>query len=193
MSDNSQTVIVTGASSGIGLGVAHAYLDRGANVVLNSRNAAKLEAAAQQLARPDQVALVPGDVWLKKTTQQLVDQAIKRFGRLDVLVNTAGAEWPRNFSDVDDREAFYEMDVTAFTSGFLSVDFFLVVPYHSFDGHFILPVPGVQGSDWAKEDEYNITDTHGGIAVGRIQALLVKATGIDLPHIPAANPPTQPD
>ena len=109
MSDHNQTVIVTGASSGIGLGVARAYLDRGANVVLNARNGDKLEAVAQQLGRPERVALVAGDVGARQTTQQLIDRAIERFGRVDVLVNNAGHFYPKPFNQYteDDLDGFF--------------------------------------------------------------------------------------
>ena len=55
---NRQTVIVTGASSGLGLGIAQAYADRGANLVLNGRNEGKLLAAAQGLGDRERIATV---------------------------------------------------------------------------------------------------------------------------------------
>ena len=101
---NTKTVLITGASSGIGLGVAEAYLDVAANVVLNARNEEKLTAVAQNLGRTDQIAVVPGDIGLKETGQRMVDAAVERFGRVDVLVNNAGHFFPKPFTDYTEEE-----------------------------------------------------------------------------------------
>ncbi|MCH7923629.1 MAG: SDR family oxidoreductase [Nitrospinae bacterium] len=101
---NTKTVLITGASSGIGLGVAEAYLDVAANVVLNARNEEKLTAVAQNLGRTDQIAVVPGDIGLKATSQRMVDAAVERFGRVDVLVNNAGHFFPKPFTDYTEEE-----------------------------------------------------------------------------------------
>ena len=61
-----RTVFITGASSGIGFGIAKAFLETGANVVLNARNESKLAAAASELGHPDRIAIVPGDIGLLK-------------------------------------------------------------------------------------------------------------------------------
>ncbi len=63
MTTNLNTVLITGASSGIGLDVARGFLEKGSNVVLNARNSEKLSAAAQALGHENQIALVPGDFW----------------------------------------------------------------------------------------------------------------------------------
>ncbi len=89
--EDSKTILVTGASSGLGLGIAKAYLGQGANVVLNARNEERLTAAAEGLGQPHRTALVVGDIGLKATGERLVDVALERFGRVDVLVNNAGA------------------------------------------------------------------------------------------------------
>lgn len=91
MQDNtSPTVVITGASSGIGLGLAQAYLERGFNVVANARTAERLAAAAKQLGNPARLLGVAGDIGRRETAQQLVDRAVERFGQVDVLVNNAG-------------------------------------------------------------------------------------------------------
>ena len=91
MQDNtSPTVVITGASSGIGLGLAQAYLGRGFNVVANARTAERLAAAAEQLGNPVRLLGVAGDIGRRDTAQQLVERAVERFGQVDVLVNNAG-------------------------------------------------------------------------------------------------------
>lgn len=90
MSDKTKTIVITGASSGIGLDVARGFLETGAQVVLNSRHSEKLDAAAKILGYPDRVALVPGDIGDKDTGEKIVRTAVDRFGGVDVLVNNAG-------------------------------------------------------------------------------------------------------
>jgi NAD(P)-dependent dehydrogenase (short-subunit alcohol dehydrogenase family) len=81
-----KTVIVTGASQGIGAGVANLFLERGYNVVANSRRITQ----KNELQRSDNVALVDGDIALPATAAKLVETAVKRFGSIDALVNNAG-------------------------------------------------------------------------------------------------------
>ncbi|MCZ6513380.1 MAG: SDR family NAD(P)-dependent oxidoreductase [Nitrospinae bacterium] len=90
MSNKTQTVLITGASSGIGLDVAKGFLERGSNVVLNSRHSEKLASAAKVLGGGEKIALVPGDIGNKETGEKIVRTAVERFGSADVLVNNAG-------------------------------------------------------------------------------------------------------
>ncbi|MDX1374227.1 MAG: SDR family oxidoreductase [Burkholderiales bacterium] len=104
MPSDFKTVIVTGASSGIGFDVARAFLAQGANVVLNARDAARLAAAADRLGAPDRVASVEGDIGLRATGEALARAALERFGAIDVLVNNAGSFAPRPFLEVTEQE-----------------------------------------------------------------------------------------
>lgn len=90
MSTNNKTVIVTGASSGIGLALAAAYLQRGYNVVGNARSMERLQAASDKLGNPPNFLLVAGDIALPATAKALFAQAVAAFGKVDVLVNNAG-------------------------------------------------------------------------------------------------------
>ncbi len=120
MSKQIETVLITGASTGIGLAVARAFLDRGSNLVLNSRNSGRLEAAYETLGRPDNVVLVAGDVSDKTVGQRMVEAALERFGRVDVLVNNAGVFSPKPFLEVEeadlDRYLAINLKGTYFTS-----------------------------------------------------------------------------
>jgi NAD(P)-dependent dehydrogenase (short-subunit alcohol dehydrogenase family) len=84
-----QTVIVTGASSGIGLGIAGYFLDRGCNVLMSSFSLDKLEAAYLQLGGGENLAWLAGDVGDKATGIALAAKAIEQFGSIYVLVNDA--------------------------------------------------------------------------------------------------------
>jgi NAD(P)-dependent dehydrogenase (short-subunit alcohol dehydrogenase family) len=97
-----QTVIVTGASSGIGEAVARYFLERGDNVVINSATPEKLEAAYRRLGGGDHLAMAAGDVSNKRTGEQLLAVALEKFGSADVLVNNAGIFENKPFLEVDE-------------------------------------------------------------------------------------------
>ncbi len=120
MSNQNEAVLITGASTGIGRAVARAFLDRGYNLVLNSKDPGRLEAAYEALGRPVNAVLVAGDVSDKTVGQRMVDTALEKFGRVDVLVNNAGVFSPKPFLDVEeaDLDHYYAINLkgTYFTS-----------------------------------------------------------------------------
>lgn len=85
-----KTVIVTGASSGIGFAIAAAYLERGYNVVGNGRTLGRLQEAAAKLGAPANFLLVEGDIAKPATSAELFKRAIAAFGKVDILINNAG-------------------------------------------------------------------------------------------------------
>ena len=86
-----QTAIVTGSSRGLGLAMATALAEAGANVVLAARSADALDTAADGIRKLGVQALaVPVDVANDADLERLVRAAMERFGRIDVLVNNAG-------------------------------------------------------------------------------------------------------
>ena len=103
-----KTAIVTGSSSGIGLGVAKALVERGDNVVLHGRDEAKLKRVAAELGTPHRVAWVAGDLSDLSLGEALVREALDRFGGVDVLVNNAGLFEPKPFLEVtsDDLDLY---------------------------------------------------------------------------------------
>lgn len=104
MNTRSKTAIVTGASSGIGYDVARACLELGWNVVMNGRDAAKLELAAAQLGARSQLALVVGDIGRPGIAEQLAHIARREFGGADVLVNNAGMFGTKSFLEVTEND-----------------------------------------------------------------------------------------
>jgi len=98
------TVVITGASSGIGLGLAQAYLERGFNVVANARTDERLVAAAKQLGNPARFLGVAGDIGQRETARRLIDSAVERFGKVDVLINNAGIFNAKPFVEYTEEE-----------------------------------------------------------------------------------------
>ena len=112
--------VVTGAGSGIGRDVAHALLDYGYSVVLAGRRAETLEATvADSEATPDATLVVPTDVTEERSVDALFDEAIERFGRVDLLFNNAGSfGTPAPFEDYS-REDWRALVDTNLTGAFL--------------------------------------------------------------------------
>ncbi len=105
---STKTVAITGAGSGLGLAVANAFVQQGATVVLNGRHEDKLARAATRLGQPGQLAIVAGDVTRPETAGRIVEAAVGRFGRVDVLVNNAGTFESKPFTDysVEELDSF---------------------------------------------------------------------------------------
>src|SRR5687767_4994687 len=90
-------IILTGASSGIGLALAKALAAEGAQLTLASRREDQLQAAARSL--PGETLIVPTDVTKDDDRQRLLDRAVERFGGLDVLINNAGVSSWAHFTE----------------------------------------------------------------------------------------------
>lgn len=84
-----QVAIVTGASSGIGLGVAEALNDAGVKLVLTARRAERLEEQVSRFGNASAIA-VAGNIVDPALPQQLIDTAMQSFGRCDIVFNGAG-------------------------------------------------------------------------------------------------------
>ena len=86
-----KVAIITGAGTGIGKGIAKAFADQGAQLVLASRKQANLERTADELSGDDgTVLVVPTDVTKEDQITHLFEQTLAKFGRLDILVNNSG-------------------------------------------------------------------------------------------------------
>ncbi|MBR4826323.1 MAG: SDR family oxidoreductase [Bacteroidales bacterium] len=96
-----KVVIVTGASSGIGLASAREFGRLGANVVMAARSYDRLCELAPGVAPADRVLCVRCDVTSESDCRSMVQQAVDRFGRIDILVNNAGISMRAMFKDLD--------------------------------------------------------------------------------------------
>jgi len=91
MSLTGRVALVTGASSGIGAAAAEALAGAGATVAIVARRADRLDSLAARIAERGGSALcLPGDVTDEKVAQGVVTETLRRFGRIDILVNSAG-------------------------------------------------------------------------------------------------------
>ena len=98
-----KTVLITGASTGIGRALALALAREGAQLALMARDAGRLEAAARECAALGTAVLaVPGDVARSADCRASVARTLERFGRLDVLVNNAGQTLWARFDQLTD-------------------------------------------------------------------------------------------
>lgn len=85
-----QTAIVTGAANGIGLAIAQALYDEGANIVITDLDADIIETTAQGFEEGSRVKTFSGDLSIEGNANQLIADTKAAFGRIDILVNNAG-------------------------------------------------------------------------------------------------------
>jgi NAD(P)-dependent dehydrogenase (short-subunit alcohol dehydrogenase family) len=107
-----KTVIITGASQGIGAGLVQAFLSRGHRVVANSRSISK----TSPLPESATLALIEGAVGDPHTAARIADAAVSRFGGINVLVNNAGMYISKPFTDytLDDLRSILSVDIEGF-------------------------------------------------------------------------------
>lgn len=111
MSTERKTVIVTGASQGIGASLVASYRARGYNVVATSRSI--------KPSSDPQIVTVAGDIGDRKTAQRVVAEAVKHFGRVDSLVNNAGVFIGKPFTDYTEED--FNLKISTNLAGFFHV------------------------------------------------------------------------
>jgi len=114
-SKKKQVAIVTGASSGMGLGITQALLRHGYHVVANSRNISK----SRDLKDSSDLILVDGDISKIESAVKVVDAAIKHFNHIDLLVNNVGIYMPKPF--IDYTPADFELMIGTNVAGYFFI------------------------------------------------------------------------
>lgn len=104
-----KVALVTGASRGLGFAAARLLAMEGAQVAINSRNSTTLNAAVEKIIQETGAKIIPlaGDVTSPGIPENLVDQAARQFGGLDILIANAGGPQSGAFESLDDN-AWYE-------------------------------------------------------------------------------------
>ena len=112
MTNEPGTVIVTGASQGIGAALVKTFLERGYSVVANSRNMTKSGAFVPS----DRLALVDGDIGEIATAAKIAETATSKFRSIDALINNAGIFFSKPFTDytADDFKALASTNLEGF-------------------------------------------------------------------------------
>ncbi|HEY7137986.1 MAG TPA: glucose 1-dehydrogenase [Acidimicrobiia bacterium] len=169
--------IVTGGNSGIGKAIALALAREGANIVIDyiANEQATEDLEKQIVALGDQAVGVDADVTKVEDLQQLVDAAVKSFGRLDVMVNNAGIE--TRTSVLDTTEAQYEkvLDVNL-KSAFFGTQLAAKQMIAQGGGGRIINITSVH-EDWPMPDNTAYCVSKGGVR------MLTRTAGVELaPH-----------
>src|SRR5471032_3033715 len=103
-----KVAIITGSSKGLGLASARALVEEGCRVVLCARGAQALDGAARDLrsvaGRDDAVLAINADVSTLEGPSDVVDRAVRHFGRIDILVNNVGKAGGTDIVNTSDEE-----------------------------------------------------------------------------------------
>jgi len=107
-----KTIVITGASQGIGAGLVNTFARRGYNVVATSRSVSR----SSEIPASDKVVRVDGEIADPATARKVVETALSRFGRIDALVNNAGIFFAKPFVDytLDDYRKLAATNVEGF-------------------------------------------------------------------------------
>ncbi len=108
---NQQVAIITGASSGIGWGMAERFANEGMKLVLAARREDKLNELIAKLPSGTEAIAVPTDVSNYNSCEQLVARTIERFGRVDVMINNAGNAVAKPLDETSAEEIDFQIDV----------------------------------------------------------------------------------
>ncbi|HTK00605.1 MAG TPA: SDR family NAD(P)-dependent oxidoreductase, partial [Bordetella sp.] len=113
-----RVAIVTGASKGLGLAIADRFVQCGADVLIAARNEQPLQAArdALQQRQAGRVRAIACDVSTADGVRSLYEDAMATFGRIDIIVNNAGASAARSFTDVSDQDWQDDLDLKLFAA-----------------------------------------------------------------------------
>lgn len=132
-----KVVVVTGATQGIGKAITETLLQAGFRVVINSRNIDRINSALEQMSRfSTQLTGVSADIRLSSGVDVLIEQAKKRFGHIDILINNAGIAIFSPITDTSEKD-WENMYQTNLKSVFLSAKAVLPDMLSRKTGHII--------------------------------------------------------
>ena len=101
-----QVAIITGASKGIGLSVAELFAEKGVSVVLNARDTDRLDSVVSKIKVSSHAGVigVSGDITIQETRENLINETIRQFGKVDILINNVGGGSSNIVIDTIDEE-----------------------------------------------------------------------------------------
>ncbi|MCB7151372.1 SDR family oxidoreductase [Lactiplantibacillus plantarum] len=193
MSIKGKVVVITGASSGIGAATAKLLAAKGAKVVLGARREERLQALSQAIG--DNAVYQVTDVTDRQQVRALIDLAVSKFGRVDVLYNNAGTMPQGNLSDreYDKRQMMLNVNIMGVLNGIGEVlpimqkqHDGLIIATDSVAGHVVYPASAVyNGTKYAvraimeglrqEEKEHGIRSTI--VSPGAVRTELVNTIG----------------
>jgi short-subunit dehydrogenase len=151
MEFSGKVVVVTGASMGIGEALAQAFASRGANVVMSSRDASRVESARQRIGYADRTIAVSCDIRNREEIDKVVSLTLHHFGRIDVWINNAGYGLSDSVTLMDMAEcrALFETNLFGAIAGMQAVVPVMkqqrsgtIINISSVAGHIPLPYSG---------------------------------------------------
>ncbi len=176
---SNQVAIISGASRGIGLAIARAYYNEGANLCLLATTDAGLEKAVESIGTDTARVLTQAtDVRDCNACQQAVEQTIDRFGRIDTLVNNAGIYRAKKFQDYQPSDFQDLLDVNLFGVIHLTQ---ATLPHMQSQGYGRIVNVASSAGKWASRNQsaYNISK-HAVVGLTRCVALEMAANGINV-------------
>ncbi len=168
-----KTVFITGAARGIGLAMAQAFAEQGANVVITDKNEQLLEEAVSQ--NPSLTSFIC-DVTEEQAIREAIDFTINKFSTLDILINNAGFQHVSHIEDFK-TEIFEAMQKVMVVAPFVAMKYALLYMKKNQFGRIInmASINGVIG--FAGKAGYNAAK-HGVIGLTKVTALEVATNGI---------------
>ncbi|WP_018962175.1 3-hydroxybutyrate dehydrogenase [Sporolactobacillus vineae] len=172
-----KTVVITGSARGIGFEIGKSFAQNGANVVLSDINALSLAEAERTItALGGTVTAVAADVTKEDQIQNLIDQAVKTYGGVDILINNAGLQHVAPIEDFP-SEKFEQMIRIMLIAPFYAIKHVLPVMKSRKYGR-IINIASINGLiGFANKAAYN-SAKHGLIGLTKVAALESAAYGI---------------
>jgi NAD(P)-dependent dehydrogenase (short-subunit alcohol dehydrogenase family) len=170
-----KTALVTGAGRGLGLAIAQALHRSGAQVAINDRTSETVAAAIAKLGGDDRLSAAPADLARPGGPEAAVEQATRRFGRLDLLVNNAAVNIERPIEETDDAHWDLHLDVV------LRASFFTVkaaLPWLRKSKGSVINIASELGLHAIPNNVAYVTAKHGLVAMTRSLALELATDGI---------------
>ncbi|MGB6463293.1 MAG: SDR family NAD(P)-dependent oxidoreductase [Nitrosotalea sp.] len=174
-----KVVLVTGSSGGLGTEVAHAFLKTGASVVLTYYSNDSLQSLQKICGVSKNTFLLRGDFTKEDDVKILVSEAVKRFGRVDVLANVIGGYIAgKPVTDIDEKDWNHMMDINLKTAFLLSKH--VVAQMVKQSGGKVIHVSARSGLQGAGSDAAYVASKSGVIRLVESLSEEVKSKGINV-------------